>query len=155
MEKVNNIIKKEFDSKPIKTKIKSYNGKTYTTFQNNKIPKEGSPCICLSVILIDSVYKKDKNHYPEVFLEECKYAKILFFRLCKFSPDLGLKCVGFYSRKYKESFLLKRYEKSFLLRRYKNFFSNRAGKLHFWEYKEFIFWCEFFLFLLGLGLEVR
>ena len=25
------------------------------------------------VILIDSVYKKDKNYYVQVFLEECKY----------------------------------------------------------------------------------
>ena len=23
--------------------------------------------------MIDSVYKKDKNYYPQVFLEECKY----------------------------------------------------------------------------------
>ena len=37
------------------------------------MPKEGSKCICLSVILVDSVYKKDKNYYPQVFLEECKY----------------------------------------------------------------------------------
>ena len=77
--KVSNIIKKEFDSKPvynekyIKTKIKSCNEKLNTNFHNNEIPKEGSQCICLSVILIDSVYKKDKNYYPQVFLEECKY----------------------------------------------------------------------------------
>ena len=76
---VSNIIKKEFDSKPvytekyIKTKIKSYNRKINTNFHNNKIPNEGSHCIFLSVILIDSVYKKDKNYYPQVFLEECKY----------------------------------------------------------------------------------
>ena len=73
-----NIIKKESDSKSvynekyIKTKIKSYNGKINANFDNNKIPKEGSQCICLSVILIDSVYKKDKNYYPQVFLEKCK-----------------------------------------------------------------------------------
>ena len=81
-EKVSNIIKKEFDSKPVwnekylkylKTKIKSYNEKINTNFQNNKISKEGSQCICLSVILIDSAYKKDKNFYPQVFLEEYKY----------------------------------------------------------------------------------
>ena len=36
-----------------------------------KIPK-GSQCICLSVILTDSVYRKDKYNYPQVFLEECK-----------------------------------------------------------------------------------
>ena len=46
--KVSNIIKKEFDSKPvynekyIKTKIISYNGKINTNFDNNKIPREGS-----------------------------------------------------------------------------------------------------------------
>ena len=77
--KVSNIIKKEFDSNPvynenyIKTKIKSYNGKINTNFHNNKITKEGCQCICLSVILIDSVYKKKKNYYPQVILEECKY----------------------------------------------------------------------------------
>ena len=25
-------------------------------------------------VLIDSVYRKDKNYYPQVFLEKCKYA---------------------------------------------------------------------------------
>ena len=73
--KVGSIIKKEFHSKPeyLKTKIKSYNRKFNTNFHNNKIPKEDSQCICLSVILIDSVYRKDKNYYPQVFLEEWKY----------------------------------------------------------------------------------
>ena len=47
--------------------------KSTQIFHNNKMPKEGSQCIFSSVILIDSVYKKDRNYYPEVFLEECKY----------------------------------------------------------------------------------
>ena len=42
-----------------------YNGKIKTNFHNNKIPKEGSQFICLSVIWI--------NYYPKVFLEESKY----------------------------------------------------------------------------------
>ena len=73
-----NIITKEFDSKAIynekhlKTKIKSYNGKINTNFHNNKIPKKGSQCICLSIILLDSVYRKE-NILLSVFLEECKY----------------------------------------------------------------------------------
>ena len=29
--------------------------------------------ICLSVILIDSVYRGGKSYYPQVILEECKY----------------------------------------------------------------------------------
>ena len=63
----NNTIDKEFDIdlaynwKYLKTKIKSYNGKINTNFHNNKIPKKGSQCNCLSVILIDSVYKKNVN----------------------------------------------------------------------------------------------
>ena len=28
--------------------------------------------ICSSVILIDSVFRRGKNYYPQVFLEECK-----------------------------------------------------------------------------------
>ena len=44
-----------------------------TNFRNNEIPKEGSQCVCLSVIFSDSVSKKDRNYYPQVFLEEHKY----------------------------------------------------------------------------------
>ena len=80
LEKVTNSIKiKEFDSKLVfdekhlKTKIRSCNEKIKTNFYNNKIPKEDSQCICLSVILIDSLYRKNENYYPQVFLEECKY----------------------------------------------------------------------------------
>ena len=42
-------------------------------FHNDKILIEGFQCICLSVILIKSVYMTSKNYYPHVFLEECKY----------------------------------------------------------------------------------
>ena len=79
MEKVKNTIKKEFDSEPVynekyvKAKIKSYNGKISTSFYKNKIPKEGSQFICLSVILIDSVFRTGKSYYLQMFLEECKY----------------------------------------------------------------------------------
>ena len=77
--KVNNTINEEFDSelvyneKYLKAKIKSYNGKINTNFHNNKIPKEDFQCICLSVILIDSIFRKGNNYYPQVFLEECNY----------------------------------------------------------------------------------
>ena len=69
-EKVKNNIKKEFDSEPVcnkkylKAKVKSYNGKINTNFHNNKLPKEGSQFICLSVILIDSVFRTGKIYYP-------------------------------------------------------------------------------------------
>ena len=51
-------------------KIKSYKRKINTNFHNNKIPKEGSQCICMSVILINSVFRID---YSLVHLEECKH----------------------------------------------------------------------------------
>ena len=34
---------------------------------------ESSLCICLSIKLIDSVFKIGKNYYPQMSLEECKY----------------------------------------------------------------------------------
>ena len=30
----------------------------------------------MSLILIDSVLRKGKNHYPQMFSEECKYAAV-------------------------------------------------------------------------------
>lgn len=57
----------------LRTKVKSYKGKINTTFYNGKIPKEDFYCIYLSMEIIDSVFKMDKNCYLHVFLEECKY----------------------------------------------------------------------------------
>ena len=77
--KVKNSLKKGFDSQPaynekyLKAEIKSYNGKINTNLQDNKIPKESSQFICLSVILIGSVFKIGKNYNRQVFLEEYKY----------------------------------------------------------------------------------
>ena len=77
--KIKNLIKKEFNSEPvynekyIKTKIKIY--RVYTNFQHNKIPKDNEYFACLSVILLDSIFvNSDKEYYPQIILEECKYA---------------------------------------------------------------------------------
>ena len=53
--------------------MKSQEGKINTNFYDNKIPKQGCQCIFLLVILTDSVLRRGKNCYPQVFLEECKY----------------------------------------------------------------------------------
>ena len=37
------------------------------------MPKEGSHCICLSAVLINSDLQIGKNYYPPVLLEKCKY----------------------------------------------------------------------------------
>ena len=78
-DKVNNIIKKGFDRDPIynskdfKNKIKSYEEKINTDFHNDKVLRESSLCICLSVVLINFVFKMGKNYYSQVLLEECKH----------------------------------------------------------------------------------
>ena len=75
------MLKIKFDSKPvygddekyIKTKIKTYGDSFITRFHNKKIPKEKGPCICLSIIMLDSVIKAKKKYYPQTLLEECTY----------------------------------------------------------------------------------
>ena len=42
--------------------------KINSNFHNNKIAKEGSQFIYLSVILIDSVFGAGKNYYPQVLM---------------------------------------------------------------------------------------
>ena len=49
------------DDKYIKTKIKIYENSIITNFHNKKIPKEKTPCKCLSIIIIDSVIKSNKS----------------------------------------------------------------------------------------------
>ena len=77
--KDSNSIIKRFDSEPVynekylKTKIKSYERKINTNLHGHKISKEGFQCICITIILIGSVFRTNKNCYPQVFLEECKY----------------------------------------------------------------------------------
>lgn len=62
-----------YDKKYLETKITSYEGKLNRNVHDNGIPKEGPHCICLSVKLINFIFKLGKNHYSQVFLEECKY----------------------------------------------------------------------------------
>ena len=62
------IASKNNNSEPVHNKI-------YFKTEINRINvKEGSQCICISVILTDSVYRKDKNYYPQVFLQKYRYA---------------------------------------------------------------------------------
>ena len=61
-----------YNEKYLKTKVKSYEEKISANFHNNKIPKEGSQCVYLSVVLINYVFGTVKNYYPQVFLEESK-----------------------------------------------------------------------------------
>ena len=60
------------DDKYMKTKIRINAGSMITNFHNKKMPKEKPPCKCLSIIMLDSVIKSNKNYYPQTLLEEFK-----------------------------------------------------------------------------------
>ena len=51
----------------------SYGDKVNTNFQGNKIPKENPLYKCLSLLMLHSVIRINKNYYPQTLLEECKY----------------------------------------------------------------------------------
>ena len=70
--KISNLLNIEFDSEPIygdgdkyiKTKIKMYGDRVNTNFQGKKVPKENASYKCLSLIMLDSVIRANKKHYP-------------------------------------------------------------------------------------------
>ena len=67
------------DDKYIKTKIKTSEDSITTNFHSKrgskKIPEEKIPYKCLSTIILDSVLYAYEKYDPQIFLEECKYAK--------------------------------------------------------------------------------
>ena len=68
---VSNSIEKKLDcefiynKKILKTKTRSY-GHENTDFQDKEIPKVDSNYVCVAVILINFVFKKDGKYYPQV-----------------------------------------------------------------------------------------
>ena len=80
-EKISNLWDIKFDSqsvygdgdKYIMTKIKMYGDRVNTNFQGKKVPKENASYKCLSLIMLDTIIRANKNFYPQTLLEECKY----------------------------------------------------------------------------------
>ena len=62
-----------YDKKYLKTKVREYDGAIKPNFLGNDVPKENMHYTCIACISIDSVMRMDKNNYPQVHLEECKY----------------------------------------------------------------------------------
>ena len=63
LEKVRNIIKNKFNKELIYCK-------KYLKAEKKTHTKGGLNCLYATIILIDSIYKKDENYYPEVFSEK-------------------------------------------------------------------------------------
>ena len=86
-EKIERLMIIDFDSKPnygddgkyIKTKIKTYEDNIITDFYNKKgskkVPEEKVPHKFFSIIILDSILYAYEKYHPQIFLEECKYAK--------------------------------------------------------------------------------
>ena len=61
-DKINNVIEKVFDTqsvfkgKYLETSLKYYNVKN-THFLGTKVPKESVNCLCITLIVLDSVFK--------------------------------------------------------------------------------------------------
>ena len=56
-----------YSDKHIKTEKKIYDYKVYKNFQHNKIPKDNEYYVCLSVILLDSIFVNSNKEYPQIF----------------------------------------------------------------------------------------
>ena len=57
-----------YDNRYVKTKVKSFDGKTCTNLNDNHIPDEG-----YDDTILDAVVKMGQKYYPQVNLEDCKY----------------------------------------------------------------------------------
>ena len=77
--KIKRLIGVEFDSQPlhdgkyIKTRVKTFEDKVITKFTDNEILKENTHYSCIAAICVDSVIKLEKENYPQVNLEQCKF----------------------------------------------------------------------------------
>ena len=80
--------------------MKYYEGKNNTSFDCDKVPKEGSQCICVSVILIDYVFRIGKTYYPDVLLEKFKYI-VKQKRIPKYITLLIRMAAFYFKYKYK------------------------------------------------------
>ena len=90
--KIKSILNVKFHSQPIyddryiKPKVKTFNNSINTLFSGDEIPKERIHYVCISVICIYSVLRRDKKNYPQVYLEQCKH-KIKKRELVSFIDD--------------------------------------------------------------------
>ena len=54
-----------YDNKYIKSRLRSFNDETHTTFWVNKISKESIHYTYIAVIIIDSIMRMDKKYSPQ------------------------------------------------------------------------------------------
>ena len=62
-----------YDEKYIKAKEREFNGVIKINFLSSEVLKEGVHYTCIACKTIYSVMRMEKNNYPQVYSEECKY----------------------------------------------------------------------------------
>ena len=62
-----------YDEKYIKAKVREFNGVINTNFSDDEVPTESMHYTWIACITLNSVIRMEKNNYPQVYLEECKY----------------------------------------------------------------------------------
>ena len=62
-----------YEEKHLEAKVKEFDSVIKTNFLSNGIPKENMHYTRIAYITVDSGRKIDKQNYPQVCLEECKY----------------------------------------------------------------------------------
>ena len=62
-----------YENKYLKAKVREFNDDIKTNFLNNGLPKENTYYTCIACITVNSVLRMNKENYPQVYLEECKY----------------------------------------------------------------------------------
>ena len=62
-----------YDEKYIKTRVKTFEDKVITKFTDNEISKENTHYSCIAAICVNSVIKLEKENYPQLNLEQCKF----------------------------------------------------------------------------------
>ena len=112
--------------------------------------KESFQCYYIPVIIFDSVYRKDGNYYPKVYLEE--FIHNIFGGFGSFFWNITKFCFLKY-KYFFPGFRLLKYKKRFLLRQYKKFPNIRAIMFHFPKIWKLLLHVIFFFFL-SLGLKI-
>ena len=56
-----------YDEKYIKAKVRKFDGVIKTNFFGDKVPKENENYTCIACIIIDSVMRREKKNYPQVY----------------------------------------------------------------------------------------
>ena len=62
-----------YEYKYLRTKVREVDSLIKTNFLGNGVPKGNMHYACIACISNDSVMKMGKKHFPQVYLEECKY----------------------------------------------------------------------------------